>query len=108
MLLLDMLERNFVFFPVRTLPATSSDTNVPFEDVFFLSGAQYWMHGWFIPGESKYTLLWFHGNGGNIGHRMEEILMMHNSLGVYIFIFDYRGYGRSEGKPSEQGVYRDA
>ena len=108
MLLLDMLERNFVFFPVRTLPATSSDTNVPFEDVFFLSGAQYWMHGWFIPGESKYTLLWFHGNGGNISHRMEEILMMHDSLEINIYIFDYRGYGRSEGKPSEQGVYRDA
>ena len=108
MLLLEMLERYFVFFPVRTLPATPGDTNVTFEDVFFLSSNQYWIHGWFIPGTSKYTLLWFHGNGGNIGHRTEEILMMHNSLGVNIFIFDYRGYGRSEGKPSEQGVYQDA
>ena len=108
MLLLDMLERNFVFFPVRTLPDAPSDTNVTFEDVFFLSCDRYWIHGWFIPGSSKYTLLWFHGNGGNISHRMEEILMMHDSLEINIFIFDYRGYGRSEGKPSEQGVYRDA
>ena len=108
MILLEMLERYFVFFPVRTLPATPGDTTVTFEDVFFLSSDQYWIHSWFIPGTSKYTLLWFHGNGGNIGHRMEEILMMHNSLGVNIFIFDYRGYGRSKGKPSEQGVYQDA
>ena len=108
MLLLDMLERYFVFFPVQTLPTTPGDTNLTFEDVFFLSADQYWIHGWFIPGTSKYTLLWFHGNGGNIGHRMEEILIMHHSLGINIFIFDYRGYGRSEGKPSEQGVYQDA
>ena len=108
MLLLDMLERYFVFFPVRTLHTTPEDTNLTFEDVFFLSADQYWIHGWFIPGTSKYTLLWFHGNGGNIGHRMEEILIMHHSLGINIFIFDYRGYGRSEGKPSEQGVYQDA
>ena len=108
MLLLDILERYFVFFPVRTLPNTPSDTNITYEDVFFRSSDQYLIHGWFIPGTSKYTLLWFHGNGGNIGHRVEEIMQMHNVLGVNIFIFDYRGYGKSEGKPSEQGIYRDA
>ena len=54
------------------------------------------------------TILWFHGNGGNIGHRVGDLALISRRLGVNSFIFDYRGYGRSEGKPSESGVYRDA
>ena len=54
------------------------------------------------------TILWFHGNGGNIGHRVGDLALISRRLGVNSFIFDYRGYGRSEGKPTESGVYRDA
>ena len=54
------------------------------------------------------TLLWCHGNGGNISHRLENLLLVHNELGLNVFLFDYRGYGRSDGKPSEQGTYLDA
>jgi fermentation-respiration switch protein FrsA (DUF1100 family) len=54
------------------------------------------------------TWLWFHGNGGNISHRVDEMALIQQRLGVNLFIFDYQGYGRSEGRPTEQGTYRDA
>ena len=64
--------------------------------------------GWFVPASSGGpTVLFFHGNAGNISHRLESIQIFHE-LGLNVLIFDYRGYGRSTGKPSEQGLYRDA
>ncbi|MEK7797018.1 MAG: alpha/beta hydrolase, partial [Pseudomonadota bacterium] len=53
------------------------------------------------------TLLFCHGNAGNISHRLESIRQFHQ-LGLNVFIFDYRGYGESEGVPTEAGTYRDA
>ena len=53
-------------------------------------------------------MVWFHGNAGNIGHRVDNLADLNSRLGVSIFIFDYRGYGRSDGTPSEQGTYLDA
>ncbi len=53
-------------------------------------------------------MLWFHGNGGNISHRVDELALVHARLGANVFIFDDRGYGKSEGSPSERGLYRDA
>jgi len=49
-----------------------------------------------------------HGNGGNVTHRVDELEMLHDRVGVSVLIFDYRGYGRSEGKPNETGVLADA
>jgi hypothetical protein len=51
--------------------------------------------------------LWFHGNAGNISHRVENINLFYDNVNVSIFIFDYRGYGRSGGVASEEGTYRD-
>jgi fermentation-respiration switch protein FrsA (DUF1100 family) len=51
--------------------------------------------------------LFCHGNGGNISHRLDSLVIFHR-LGLNVFIFDYRGYGRSRGRPSEQGTERDA
>ena len=66
------------------------------------------LHGWFVPAPAaKGTMLFFHGNAGNISHRMEYLLMFHR-LGYNTFIFDYRGYGESSGSPSESGTYLDA
>jgi fermentation-respiration switch protein FrsA (DUF1100 family) len=66
------------------------------------------LHGWFVPAPAaKGTMLFFHGNAGNISHRMEYLLMFHR-LGYNTFIFDYRGYGQSSGSPSEFGTYLDA
>ena len=66
------------------------------------------LNGWYLPGNSDMTWLWFHGNGGNVSDRVGELALIHHRMGVNLFIFDYRGYGRSQGKPSEQGTYRDA
>lgn len=66
------------------------------------------LHGWFIPHQNaSRTVLFFHGNAGNISHRRESVEIFHR-LGLNVLIFDYRGYGNSEGKPSEHGLYVDA
>jgi fermentation-respiration switch protein FrsA (DUF1100 family) len=56
---------------------------------------------------AKRTLLFFHGNAGNISHRGASVEIFHR-LGLNVFIFDYRGYGKSQGKPDENGLYKDA
>ena len=63
--------------------------------------------GEFVPVSSDMVLLWFHGNAGNITHRLDMIRGL-MELPVQVFIMDYRGYGKSEGSPSERGMYLDA
>jgi len=104
------LEKRFVFFPVAELLYTPNDINLDYEDVRIKTSDGLILQGWFIPSnsESDITWLWFHGNGGNNGHRISELALAHHRTGVNIFIFDYRGYGESEGKPSEKGTYLDS
>lgn len=102
------LERHFVFFPTAEIQQTPAQVGLEFEEVRFSNGYGRQLHGWYVPGDGNITWLWFHGNGGNIGHRVEELALVHHRLGVNVFIFDYQGYGNSEGRPSEQGTYRDA
>ena len=103
-----LLDRLLVFFPERDLVADPGDLGLEFEDVFLEASDGVRLHGWFVPGRTDTVLLWFHSNAGNISHRLENILMLNRDLGIGVFIFDYRGYGRSEGSPSEKGLYRDA
>ncbi len=78
------------------------------EDVDFLAGDGVKLHGWYVHSpDAKATLLWFHGNAGNITHRLENIKML-QALKLNIFIFDYRGYGKSGGQPDEKGIYLDS
>lgn len=66
------------------------------------------LDAWFVPApQAQGVVLILHGNAGNLSHRMDSIAMFHR-LGYGVLIFDYRGYGRSSGKPSEAGLYRDA
>ncbi len=66
------------------------------------------MHGWYFhPYPDKPVILFCHGNAGNISHRLEYINLLLD-MGVNVFIFDYRGYGKSSGRPSEKGIYTDA
>ena len=102
-----VLDRYFIFFPERGLKATPADIGLEFEDVFFSTSDGVKLHGWYVPADSDVTLLWFHGNAGNLGNRLEHMLLSHVILGVNIFIFDYRGYGLSEGAASESGTYID-
>ena len=104
----NLLDRYFVFFPDRQIHRTPGDVGLQYEDVFFTTSDDVRLHGWFIPSDSDTTLVWLHGNAGNISHRVDNLLMINRMLGVNVFIIDYRGYGRSDGAPSEKGLYRDA
>ncbi len=78
------------------------------EDLFFEAEDGVRLHGWFIPAKQPVaTMLWFHGNAGNITHRLENIRQL-EPLNLNIFIFDYRGFGKSEGHPEEAGLYLDS
>ena len=94
--------------PGRDLVATPETINLSYQDIEFVTDDNIKLHGWFIPGKNaKATVLFFHGNAGNISHRLESIEIFHR-LELNVFIFDYRGYGQSEGKITEKGTYRDA
>lgn len=107
-LLLRLLEPRLIFFPFKEMVVSPKEFGLPFEDVFFETSDHQKLHGWFISaGEDRPTILFCHGNAGNISHRIDKLAFFHQ-LGYNIFIFNYRGYGKSKGWPSERGLYRDA
>lgn len=91
----------------RALVMTPADAGMDYEDVLIETVDNVTLHGWFIKGRSPHVLLFFHGNAGNISHRLHSIRQFW-SLGLSVMIIDYRGYGQSEGKTTEAGTYRDA
>jgi len=102
------LQRKMIFFPTSVLTYTPADLGLAYEDVSIQTSDGVTLHGWMVPYDgSDVTLLFFHGNAGNIGDRVENVRLLHE-IGLQVFILDYRGYGLSEGSPSEQGLYKDA
>jgi len=94
--------------PSREIDATPRAVGLPFESVTLTTADGERLDAWLIPVEaSRATLLFCHGNAGNISHRLDSLRLFHD-LGLTTLIFDYRGYGRSTGTPSEPGTYRDA
>jgi fermentation-respiration switch protein FrsA (DUF1100 family) len=104
----EALERSLIYMPRRELVGTPADLGLAYSDVWFQTDDHVRLHGWLVPGRHPLTLLWFHGNAGNISHRLDNLREIHHRLGIGVFIFDYRGYGRSDGAPTEPGLYRDA
>ena len=102
------IERRLIYHPEKGLTSDPSQMGLDYETVVFTAGDGVQLHGWYVPGSRDVTFLWFHGNAGNISHRLGNLKEMHDELAVNIFIFDYRGYGQSQGTPSEQGTYLDA
>lgn len=102
------MQADFIFFPDSFFIGDPAEWGMAFDDVYFPTGDGLTLHGWFVPGERNITVLWCHGNAGNISYRLDNMKLFHDRLGVNIFIFDYRGYGHSEGSPSEPGTYADA
>jgi uncharacterized protein len=99
-----------VYFPEigREIRATPGDVGLAYETLTLKTEDGEQLHGWFVPHQqARGVVILFHGNAGNISHRL-EYLSMFQRLGLSTLIFDYRGYGRSTGKPSEKGLYRDA
>jgi len=135
-LLAFLFQDRLVFIPGRTLGATPSVLGLAYEDARFVASAGVDLHGWFVPagdpgdavdgdagakppgdattdgpgdrpGDGAPVVLVCHGNAGTIADRLDTIAILHD-LGANVFIFDYRGYGESDGRPSEAGTYRDA
>lgn len=102
------MEGRFIYYPSRTLAADPSSVGLAFRDVTFTAEDGVRLHGWLIPGHTPTILLYSHGNGGNMADRLAIARLLVDELGVGLFMYDYRGYGRSEGAPSEAGLVRDA
>jgi len=101
-------QEHMIFFPHRAIDATPADWGLEYEDISLQTSDDVQLHGWYIPSQNaKLTLLFFHGNAGNISHRGDSIKIFHR-LGLNVLIPDYRGYGKSKGRPSEAGFYNDA
>ena len=93
--------------PGRALAMTPADAGFEYQDVAIETSDGVTLHGWFIAGQSSRVLLFFHGNAGNISHRLDSIGQF-RALGLSVLIIDYRGYGQSAGRTTESGIYRDA
>ena len=97
-----------LYFPVGPLATTPDAHGMAFEDVFLMTEDGVRLHGWFVPApEERGVLLFLHGNAGNISHRIDSIRIF-RELGLSVLIVGYRGYGQSEGRPTEAGTYKDA
>lgn len=104
------LQAQLVYYPDvgRARIATPADRGLPFEEVALRTADGETLDAWWVPAaRPRGTVLFLHGNAGNISHRLPYLAMFHG-LGYATLILDYRGYGRSTGTPDEEGTYRDA
>jgi fermentation-respiration switch protein FrsA (DUF1100 family) len=106
--LIRYLEKKNLYFPLKTIEANPGDIGLYYEDIIVTTGDGVDINLWYIPADRPAaTIIFCHGNGGNISHRLEKIRLL-NGIGLNVLIFDYRGYGSSGGSPSEEGLYLDA
>ncbi len=107
----DALERfieSTIFYPDPFLIQGPTDYGLDFRDIWFQAEDGVRLHGWMVPAPEPVGLLLFcHGNAGNISHRLDNVFRLHQA-GISVFIFDYRAYGRSEGRITEKGLYLDS
>jgi len=102
------IENFFIFFPQRAFDFEPESFGLAYRDAAFTTEDGKTLHGWFFPGEREDpVILHFHGNAGNISHRLDLIKNFRQKR-LQVFIFDYRGFGKSQGRPSEKGLYLDA
>ncbi|SEP63540.1 alpha/beta hydrolase [Nitrosomonas ureae] len=107
-LLVYLGQSRLVFFPDKQLSSTPAMFGLDYSSVSIATADGETLHGWWVPArDAKGTVLFFHGNAGNISHRI-NYLTMFMRLGYNTLLFDYRGYGQSSGTPSESGTYLDA
>jgi fermentation-respiration switch protein FrsA (DUF1100 family) len=108
LLLVYFLQDRLLYFPFKEMETTPAVIRLPFEEVNINTTDGEQITAWWIPAEKERAVLLFcHGNAGNISHRLDSIDIF-NRLGLSVLIFDYRGYGTSTGRPSEDGTYHDA
>ena len=101
------LQSRLVYFPDGQIIATPQDKGIAYEEVTFEAADGVQLAAWYVPAEAnRGVVLFSHGNGGNISYNLPFVEILHR-VGLSTFIYDYRGYGRSKGRPSEEGTYSD-
>jgi pimeloyl-ACP methyl ester carboxylesterase len=107
-LILFLRQDRMVYFPSKELVQFPADIQLPYREVEFPTDDGLQLYGWMVGEEEfKDVVLFFHGNAGNISHNLNFLTIFYR-LGLKVFAFDYRGYGKSRGTPSEEGTYIDA
>ena len=107
-LLVYLFQAKLVYMPYRELVSSPDAIGLPYEPVTLHADDGVKLSAWFVPADkARAVVLFCHGNAGNISHRLDTLRLFHG-LRLSTLIFDYRGYGESEGKPSEEGTYRDS
>ncbi len=106
-LFLYLNQSSLLYFPSSSIAVTPSAVGLAFDDVQLETSDNETLAAWFVPAQKeKGVILFAHGNGGNISHRLDSLQIFHE-LGYSTLIFDYRGYGKSSGTTDEEGTYRD-
>ena len=101
------IENFFIFFPQTSFDFHPQDLRLEYRDIYFQTQDGKKLHGWFFPLKNDSPVILFcHGNAGNISHRLDNIKRLLEK-NLQVFIFDFRGYGKSTGRPSEKGLYLD-
>jgi len=101
-------EERKLYQPDKEVTLTPQSIGVKYEDIYFKTEDGEKLNGWFVPaGNATITILYCAGRGGNLSDRLRKVKFFHRT-GLNVFVFDYRGFGNSSGKPSEKGLYRDA
>ena len=106
--LLVLLQERLIYFPTRTLGPAPAAYGLDAVELSVVTEDSVRLHGWWIRGAGRRALLFFHGNAGNVSDRLDRAKILNARFGLDVFLVDYRGYGRSDGSPSEAGLYRDA
>jgi uncharacterized protein len=102
------IEQKGLYHPEKEILQTPESVGIAYEEVNFKTTDGQILNGWFVPAHNaRVTMLYCHGNAGNISHRVHKVKFFHD-MGINFFIFDYRGYGKSSGRASESGLYKDA
>ncbi len=109
LILIGIFQNQLIFMPQRDLSQTPGSVGLAYRDIRFRAEDGVELAAWFVPAavQSERVVLFCHGNAGNMSNRLDSILVFHG-LNLNVFLFDYRGYGQSEGRPSEEGMYLDA
>lgn len=103
-----VFQRRLVYFPTRQYDLTPGDVGLEFEDLTLTTADGVAIAAWYVQHpQARGSVLHCHGNAGNMSGRVDDLLAFHQ-MGYSVLLFDYRGYGRSEGRPDEQGTYEDA
>lgn len=101
-------QKKMLYYPRADHVGTPGEIGLPHEDVTLINRLGTRLHAWWLPREDdRFTVLFSHGNAGNVSHRLDTLRIFHE-LGLSVLIYDYSGYGKSEGEPSEEATAADA